>query len=70
MTLYISAGYILIIFYVYAYSNITNSLHEGRMDSLVLFYTVKNLRKPGQTHVISRNILAVHLSTVATLKPG
>jgi hypothetical protein len=70
MTLYISAGYILIILFVYAYSNVTNAFHEGRLDSPLLFYIVKKLRKQGQTHVISRNIFAVHLDTVAPLKPG
>jgi len=70
MNLYISADYILIILLVYAYSNIANSFHEGRLDSPVLFYIVKNLRKQGQNHVISRNIFAVQLGTVAPLKPG
>jgi len=70
MTLYISGLYFNDFLFVYAYSSITNSLHEGRMDSPVLVYTVKNLRKPGHTHVISRSIFAINLGRVAPLKTG
>jgi len=70
MTLYISGLNFNDFLFVYAYSNITNSLHERRMDWSVLVYTITNLRKPGQTHVIGRSIFAVNLGRVAPLKTG
>ena len=52
----------LIIFCLcFAYSNFTNSLHEGRVDSSVLFYTVTKFHRPFQRHVISWDIFALQL---------
>jgi hypothetical protein len=55
--------------FVYACSNFTNSLREGRVESSVLFYVVANLRKPRQTVVISLSSFATHFGTVTPLKP-
>jgi hypothetical protein len=56
--------------FVYAYSNFSNSLREGRVDIPVMFYVVTNFRKPRHSHVISRGIFAPRLGRVAPRKYG
>ena len=48
-----------------AHRNCSNRLHEGIVDSSVLFYTVKNLLQPCQGHVMSRGIFAPHLGAIS-----
>ena len=49
--------------FVYAYSNSSNTLSEGKVDFSVMFCTVTNFRKPCQSNVISLGICAPHLGT-------
>jgi hypothetical protein len=52
----------LIIFCLcFAYSNFTNRLFEGRVDSSVLFYTDTKFHRPCQSHVICWGIFALQL---------
>jgi hypothetical protein len=51
--------------FVYAYSNFTNILREGRAYFSLRFYAVTNFRKPRHCHVISRDIFAPRVGRVA-----
>jgi hypothetical protein len=56
--------------FLYAYSNFTNSLREGRVDFSLPLYRVTNFRKPRHSYVISQGIFAPRLGTVSPLKDG
>jgi hypothetical protein len=56
--------------FVYAHSNFTNRLREGRVDFSLLIYTVTNFRNTRHSHVINRGIFAARLGRVAPLKGG
>jgi hypothetical protein len=54
--------------FVYAYSNFTNSLREGRVGFSVLLHNVTNFRKLLHSHMNGWGMFASHMVSVAPLK--